>query len=144
VPDRELAHPVEHGLAEALPLVRRGDLDGQRRERVRGAARRAEPEGVLDEPVDAGRQSRHRAVPGARDRMALREHDVGLVVVEGELEIGELLVEAAPVFVEDVAVLVVLGPDARDLLVRALPQVGPLGARDRAEGHAPASRRSAA
>ena len=61
--------------------------------------------------------------------MALGERQVALLVVEDELEVAEVLVEPAPVLAEDVALLVVLRPDARDLLVGPLPEVGPLGAR---------------
>jgi hypothetical protein len=43
--------------------------------------------------------------------VALAEHDVLVLVVEDELELGEVLVEAEPVAVQDVAVRVVGRPD---------------------------------
>ncbi len=72
------------------------------------------------------------------------EREVALSVVENELKLAEVLVQPAPVAAKDVAVQVVLGPDAVDLVVRALPEVGPLGAGEDLRVHAAAARRSAA
>jgi hypothetical protein len=47
--------------------------------------------------------------------VSLGERAVGVRVVENELEVGELLVEAGPEAVRRLAVAVVLGPDVLEL-----------------------------
>ncbi len=76
--------------------------------------------------------------------MALCERQIARLVVEDELKVAEVLVETAPVQAEDVALLVVLRPDPRDLVIGSLPEVGSLGAGVDARAHASAARRSAA
>ena len=119
----DLPHPLEHRAAEPAALRRRPDLDRHRRERVRLATLFPQSEPELDHPVDPGREPVRRAVPRARDRVPLREHDVLVLVVEDELKLGEVVVEPFPVAVQDVAVRVVRGPDVE---VDPIAEIRPL------------------
>src|SRR5439155_12797537 len=112
---------------QAAALDGRADLDRERGERGRPAALLAQAKGVLDEPVYPGGQALDGAVPGEGNRVALGEDDVLVLVVEDELELTEVVVEPAPVPVQDVAVRVVLRPDVE---VDAVREVGALGIRE--------------
>src|SRR5262245_15777319 len=139
----EVAHSADHRARVATTLMLRRDLDRERRESVRPAALVVQAHGSLDPFVDPRRQAVDRAVPGERDRMPMCEREVTVLVVEDELEVPEVLVEPGPMLVHDVPMLVVLGPHAGDLVVRALPEIRTFGARVDPSAHAAAAWRSA-
>jgi len=64
-------------------------------------------EAACDRAVDAGGKVLHGAVPADGD--AARSGEDLFAVHEMELELGQLVGQAAPVAVEDVSVVVVLG-----------------------------------
>jgi hypothetical protein len=65
----------------------------------------------LDCLVDATRESRRLAVPREGPGVPLGNDRGRLLVVQHELELGQLFVQVAPPPVQDVTVQVVLGPD---------------------------------
>ena len=140
----DVGHAADHRPREPAALVTWRNLDRQRGERVRLASRIEEVDCALHHLVNAVAQPFDGPVPAAGDRVAVRERDICLLVVEDELVVGEVVVEPRPVPAENVALLVVDRPDADDLLVGPLPEVGALGCSVELRAHAPAARRSAA
>ena len=122
MPAGKLKHRLDGDGAQAAPLEIARDHDHERAEDVRPALveatrdRSVDPRGqVLDAPTPAhGNRAR------AGQDLIVDAHKV-------ELELGLLLGQAAPVAIEHVAVVVVLGQDIAGPLPGPLGEVGPLG-----------------
>jgi hypothetical protein len=121
-------HRLECETAETAPLCRPGNRDQERTEDARAAFLEA----ALDRPVDARGKVVDGSVPANRDRARPRD---GLVPIdEVELELRQLFGEPAPVDVEDVAVVVVLGQDVLNGKPCGLEELGPFGDGGDAQG----------
>jgi hypothetical protein len=125
VPTGELEHSLDGDATEAPALEVTADLDQERAEHVRAAL----VEAPRDRAVDSRGQVVDASVPTDGKRTCASEELLRLVD-EVELELGPLLGEAAPVAIEDVALLVVLAESVVGALKSPLGQVGPLRDRD--------------
>ena len=118
----DVAHCTDGGCAQAAALEVARHHDHERTEGVRTAF----VEAARDRTVDPRGQIVDRAVPAKRDGSGTRK-DLAVVVEEVELELGALVGQPAPVDVENVAVVVVLGQRVARSLPRWADEVGPLG-----------------
>jgi hypothetical protein len=111
VPARDRDHGAKRLRAPPFPAPRPRNRDQHRAQDVRALLLEA----ALDGAVDSRRQILDRALPADRDRARPRDDLVPLEQVE--LEVRALFGQAAPVAVQDVAVVVVLG----ELVARRVP-----------------------
>jgi hypothetical protein len=130
----ELAHAAEQ-LGGQPALARVGcDLRSQGTQGVHRRARAALGDDPLQRIVDPGRQLAVVTAPRQRSRVCFGEHDVGMLVIERELELRQLLKQRRPPLIKDVAVPVVFGPHSLGRRP-ALCQIRALRPRQQAHAH---------